>query len=476
MTTLIFDNDKALGRNYLLPCLLAISIAHPEPSFAAKPPRPNIVLILADDLGWRDVSFHGGEIATPHIDRIPQEGVELERFYVCPVCSPTRAGLMTGRYPMRMGLMRTVVTPWRDYGLNVEEVTLANVLEKAGYTHRGVFGKWHLGHQRMKWHPLRRGFTHFHGHYNGALDYFTHKREQERDWHIDYEPSDEQGYTTDLIGAAAAKFIAQHAADEHPFFCYVPFNAPHSPLQAKPEDLANYAHLAKQHGPQRQQLAGMIAAMDDAVGEILGAIDDSGIARQTLVLFFSDNGGAGTGDNSPWRGNKGSVFEGGTRVAAAVRWPEVLAAGGKSSEPMMYIDVLPTVMRLTGVKDHGGKPLDGIDVWDALTGQASTRKREMFSSVGGGKHAVWSPPWKLVVENKQRKARGTYLFDLDQDPQETTDLAAAHPEVVARLSERIKWFTALEPEDHIPGWGSGSKGFLAPPNWDIRRWKTHRVN
>ncbi len=171
---------------------------------AAAPSRPNIVILLADDLGWRDVSFHGGEIATPHIDRIAAEGVQLNRFYVCPVCSPTRAALMTGRYPIRFGLMRTVVTPWRDFGLSTDEVTLADMLAKAGYEHRGVFGKWHLGHRRLKWHPLQRGFTHFRGHYNGNLDYFTHLREGERDWHVDYEPSDEEGYTTDLIGKAAA--------------------------------------------------------------------------------------------------------------------------------------------------------------------------------------------------------------------------------------------------------------------------------
>ena len=206
---------------------------------------PNIVLILADDLGWDDVSFHGQQIKTPNLDRLTREGVELSRFYVCPICSPTRAGLMTGRYPIRYGLMRAVLPPWREGGLDLDEVTLPQVLARAGYKHRGIFGKWHLGHSDVKYHPLRRGFTEFVGHYNGAIDYFTHEREGELDWHRGYESNHDKGYSTDLIADAAVDFIRRHAADNAPFLCYVPFNAPHSPLQAKEEDLDTYAHLAE---------------------------------------------------------------------------------------------------------------------------------------------------------------------------------------------------------------------------------------
>ena len=341
-----------------------------------------------------------------------------------------------------------------------------------------MFGKWHLGHHRLKWHPLNRGFTHFHGHYNGALDYFTHDREGERDWHVDFEPSDEAGYTTDLIGSAAASFIRQHSDGDAPFFCYVPFNAPHSPLQAKPDDLAKYEHFVKEHGRPRQQLAGMIAAVDNAVGEILQAIDESDIASETLVLFFSDNGGTRNGDNSPWRSGKSTVFEGGTRVAAAIRWPGVLPAGTECSEPIMYIDVLPTVMRLTGVKEHDGKPLDGIDVRDAIDGQATIANREMFSSVGGRAHAVWLHPWKLVSEGEDRRGRTVYLFDFENDPEEQHNVADQHPEVVSRLEKRIDWFLSLEPDNYIPRWESGRTGFRAPMHWDIREMaaRTERID
>ena len=217
-----------------LPILLAAcadggAAGDPDSTPAAAPdPLPNIVLIVPDDLGRHDVSFHGGDIATPNIDRIAAEGVLIERFYSAPVCSPTRAGLMTGRYPIRFGLMRAVIAPWRDYGLDTSEVTLPEVLARAGYEHRGIFGKWRLGHFDRKYHPLRRGFTEFVGH-NTAVDYFTKEREGERDWSHDYESADEEGYVTDLLAEHSVRFVEAHAGDETPFFLYVPFSAPHSP-------------------------------------------------------------------------------------------------------------------------------------------------------------------------------------------------------------------------------------------------------
>ena len=326
-----------------------------------KPAPPHVVLIVADDLGWADVSYHGGYVKTPAIDRLAREGVELDRFYVCPMCSPTRAGLMTGRYPIRYGLARAVIPPWRNFGLDTAEVTLPQVLARAGYKHRGMFGKWHLGHLDAKWHPLARGFTHFRGHYNGAIDYFTHLREGERDWHVDYTPSDEQGYTTDLIADAASRFIAKHAKDG-PLFCYVPFNAPHSPFQAPQKYLDRYKHLPE---GRKRTLAAMITCMDDGIGRILAAIDRAGIKQNTLVWFFSDNGGIrGVAENNlPLRGNKLDVFEGGVRVPACVRWPAGLQGGRKVTAPLANIDVLPTLMRVAGIKEHGGRPLDGWTRW-----------------------------------------------------------------------------------------------------------------
>jgi len=444
-----------------------------------KSGKPNIVFILADDLGWGDVGYHDDEIETPNIDRIAREGIELDRFYVCPICSPTRAGLMTGRYPIRFGLMRAVIPPWCTYGLPTDEAMLPAVLAKAGYTHRGIFGKWHLGHSSLKYTPLRRGFTEFYGHYNGAIDYFTHQREGELDWHLDERANHDAGYSTDLIAEKAAAFIQTHAGDG-PFFCYVPFNAPHSPYQAKQADIDKYAHLAEK-AENRHIHAAMVSALDDGVGRILSAIDQAGIARDTMVWFVSDNGGGPlASSNGPLRGRKASVFEGGIRVPAVVRWPAAIAAGSKTDAPLAYIDVLPTLMRIAGVQDHGGKPLDGLDVSDVLTGKHPTLARDIFSYCGQAgedreRISLTTPEWKLIVtgpniadENAPQSQRRAMLFRFPEDLLETHDVAADHPQIVQELYAKAKQFRALQPADGVPPYSQGKASFQAPKEWQIQ--------
>lgn len=466
------------------------------PSLADKP--PNIVVIVADDLGWADVSFHGEQIKTPNIDRLVSEGAELARYYVCPVCSPTRAGLMTGRYPIRYGLMRAVIPPWRRGGLDLSEATLPQVLAKAGYRHRGIFGKWHLGHSDIRYHPLRRGFTEFIGHYNGAIDYFTHEREGELDWHRDYESNHDEGYTTDLIADAAVAFIHQHAKGGSPFLCYVPFNAPHSPLQAKGGDLSEYGHLANaepQFGTgtkdpalfglrgrgksKRQTLAAMISSMDQGIGRILDTLETHGIDDNTLVWFFSDNGGVAPGDNRPLRGAKGTVFEGGIRVAAAVRWPKRIPAGRRIDVPLAYIDVLPTLMRIAEIDSHGGKPLDGADALDVLTGDRKTLPRDLFSYIGQSgeadeKIALIEPGWKLVVNGANitddsiaQTEREILLYRIDSDPYETVNVADQQPRVVQRMWDKLREFRALQPADAVPPYRSREDELTPLPNWEM---------
>ena len=463
--------------------------------------RPNIVIIVADDLGWADVSFHGQEIRTPHIDRLAREGVELSRFYVAPVCSPTRAGLMTGRYPIRYGLMRTVVPPWRKGGLDVSEVTLPEVLGRAGYQHRGAFGKWHLGHSSVKYHPLRRGFTEFVGHYNGAIDYFTHQREGELDWHTGYESNHDKGYSTDLIAAAAVDFINRHAGGPAPFLCYVPFNSPHGPLQAKQEDLARNESLARsgppfrkqpEEGPagqthpifggegrgesQRQTLAAMISSLDDGVGAILKALEEHEVADNTLVWFFSDNGGTGVGDNRPLRGAKGSVFEGGIRVTAALRWPARVPAGRRVTAPLAYIDVLPTLMQIVGLEDPAGKPLDGIAALDLLTGAEREMTREIYSYIGHAGEAteqitLIEPQWKLIaigprITNPAAAADPeVHLFRITSDPYEKNDVASENPIVVHRMLAKLREFRALQPANAVAPYSERDPAFKAPREW-----------
>lgn len=476
---------------------LAVVSCSPAPPADVGKKIPNIVLLLADDLGWADVSFNGGAIETPNIDRISQEGVRLDRFYVAPICSPTRAGLLTGRYPIRFGAMRAVFPPWRQGGMDTSETTIADVLGAAGYEHRGVFGKWHLGHSDVKYHPLRRGFTEFYGHYNGAIDYFTHDREGEVDWHAGYEPNDDQGYTTDLIADAAVRFIREHADESSPFLAYVPFNAPHSPFQAKEEYLPMYSDLAAVQGnwtgnseapPQRpsaQQiqnrriLGAMIHSLDEGVGRILDALDEAGVTEDTLVIFSSDNGGVGAvGENAPLRGAKQSVFEGGIRVPASARWPGKIPAGSVTVAPLANIDVLPTLMRVAGVEGRGVRPLDGIDALDVLTGDTPVIDRDLYNYIGQAgldqeQISYTTSEWKLVVmgpavidETANENARRRYLFKIREDPYEERDIAADHPDVVTEMYKKLKAFRALQPADAIPAYGEGQdSGFVAPERW-----------
>ena len=447
-----------------------------QPASAADAPPPNVVILLADDLGFADVGYHGGKIETPNIDRLAREGVRLERFYACPVCSPTRAGLMTGRHPLRFGLMRAVIPPWRKYGMPTDERTLADLLAKAGYQRRGVIGKWHLGHSARKYHPLRRGFTHFYGHYNGALDYFTHLRENALDWHRDFEICKDEGYSTDLIGREAVRFVEESPVGK-PFFLYVPFNAPHSPFQAKEDDLKKYDQLQG----RRKAYAAMVDSMDQAIGKILGVIDRRGIADDTLVLFFSDNGGVnGVADNGPLRGGKAGVYEGGVRVPAVIRWPRGIPGGRTVDARMGYIDVYPTLKRIVGLTDADPNSLDGRDVLDVICGRAEPADRDWYSYIaqsGPERIAVSTDAWKLVVQGPGVLEPGILepdgggksrveLFRIDRDPYEKTDLADEHPEVVRDLFARLKAFRRLK-IDGVPPYGEGRKAFKPPKDWAI---------
>ena len=253
--------------------------------------KPNIVILLADDLGFADVSYNGGVASTPNIDRLANEGVRLQRFYTAPLCSPTRAGLMTGRWPIRYGMAESVITPWRKWGLSASEQNIAEMLALVGYERRGAFGKWHLGHHKKELLPLNRGFTHFTGCYNGTFDYFSHLREKQLDWHHGWETVREEGYVTDLIGREAVQFIDE-SPEEEPFFCYVAFTDPHLPLQAKEIDIAKYQNIDDK---RMRVYYAMIDSMDQAIGKILDALERKDVSDNTVVWFMSDNGGVSRG-------------------------------------------------------------------------------------------------------------------------------------------------------------------------------------
>jgi arylsulfatase A-like enzyme len=406
--------------------------------------KPNIVFILADDLGREDCGFMGGkEIKTPNIDKLAAAGAILDAFYVQPVCSPTRAAFMTGRYPMRHGLQVGVVRPWAQYGLPLDERTLAQGLKEAGYA-TAITGKWHLGHFAPEYLPTKRGFDHQYGHYNGALDYFTHIRDGGFDWHRDDKVSRDEGYTTHLVAKDAVKFVQENAGKK-PYFLYVPFNAVHAPHQVPPEYMKPYADALK---GERLKFAGMLAAMDEAIGQIVEAVEKSGTRKNTLFIFSSDNGGPQPGvvtDNGKFRAGKATLYEGGVRVAACVAWDGHIKAGSTITEPLHMVDWYPTLLKLCGGKLEQKLPLDGLDIWPTLTeGKPSPHKAILINTTPNN-GAVRAGDWKLVVRNgaddpdgnplKKKDKESVELFNLKDDPYEKTNLAEKNPEKFKELKD-----------------------------------------
>src|SRR6185295_13460945 len=293
-------------------------------------------VILSDDQGSYDVSWRGSEIKTPNLDALAASGAKLEQFYVQPVCSPTRASLMTGRYPMRYGLQVGVIRPWADYGLPLEERILPQALREVGYT-TVICGKWHLGSFDKAYMPHARGFDHSYGHLFGALDYFTHVRDGKDDWYRDDVPFKEEGYSTHLIANEAARLVKAQPKDK-PLFLYVPFNAVHAPHQVPDKYKEPYKSLPE----PRQTYAGMVVAMDEAVGKILGALEETGRRKNALIFFSSDNGGPQPGkvtSNGPLRAGKGTVYEGGVQVVACAAWAGHIKPGSTVKTPMHMTDL-----------------------------------------------------------------------------------------------------------------------------------------
>ena len=438
--------------------------------FAAEPAtKPNVVLILADDLGRNDCGFMGGtQIKTPHLDKLAKAGTILDAFYVQPVCSPTRAALMTGRYPMRHGLQVGVVRPWAQYGLPLDERTLPQALSDAGYA-SAICGKWHLGHFQPDYLPTKRGFAHQYGHYNGAIDYFKHDRDGGFDWHMDDRACRDEGYSTHLIADAAARFVTD-TAGKKPFFLYVPFNAVHAPHQV-PADYTNaYPNLKG----ERRKYAGMLAAMDEGVGKIVAAVEKAGVRENTLFLFSSDNGGPQPGtvtDNGPYRAGKGTLYEGGVRVAAFATWDDKIPAGKANAEPMHIVDWYATLVKLCGAKAEQKLPIDGLDMWPTLTQGKPTPHADILLNTTPNSGAVRAGEWKLVMRGGMDDPDGgeakkgkemIELFDLNADPYEKINLALMHPAKVKKLKAILDGYAkqAVAPKNKPK-----PPGFVSPKVW-----------
>lgn len=414
-------------------CALAAS------TFAAGARPPNVVIFLSDDMAWGQLGYQGGkDIPTPNIDRIAREGVQLTQFYVQSVCSPTRAALLTGRYPFRNGMEE------RSHGNDTagmlpDERTLAQALKQAGYS-TGIFGKWHLGVWKKHHLPRQRGFDHQFGFYGALIDSFSRVRGSTYDWHRNEELLHQPGYSTWLIADEFGS-VLQRRDRAKSFFYYVPFNAVHGPHGAPKEYLDKHKGNA-QHA--------MLECMDVAVGRMLAALEKERVLDDTLVIFFNDNGGPRRFSNEPYRGFKGDTYEGGVRVACAMRWPGKIKAGTRTDEMLHVVDFYPTIVKLAGGSLEQPLPLDGRDAWPTITQGKPTPHTEIVISVPGFEKSETGVP---AIRVGDLKLVGDELYNIREDRSEKNNLAAAQPDKVRALKSRLdqlaKERRTPEPHDRI---------------------------
>ena len=417
--------------------------------------RPNIVVIVADDMGYADVGFHGSrDIPTPNIDALARGGIHFTNAYVSgPYCSPTRAGLLTGRYQQRFGHeFNPVGNP--EPGLPLHEVTMADRLKAAGYR-TALFGKWHLG-TAPSLHPMERGFDEFFGFLGGDHSYFDAMPASDDAIFDGRKPVAHVEYLTDELADRAVRFIERERS--RPFFLYLAFNAVHTPMHATDKYLARFTHIADE---QRRTYAAMLSAMDDGVGRTMAALRAAGLEENTLIFFFSDNGGptmptttVNGSSNAPLRGSKRQTWEGGIRVPFIIHWKGHLAAGKTDPRPIIQLDVLPTALAAAGVPVRPEWKLDGVELLPFLTGKVSGPPHEALYWRLGGMMAIRKGDWKLVKtsEGPLRDADPAVLSDLSDaqlynladDIGETKNLADAYPDRVRELAEAWqRWNSAL---------------------------------
>ena len=463
--------------------------------------KPNVIIILVDDLGWADISLRGAPFKTPNIDSLFLEGASLNRFYTTPICSPTRAALMTGRDPLKLGVAYSVIMPWMNNGIHPDEHFMPESFKMNGYQ-TAMFGKWHLGHSQEIFHPNQRGFDDFYGHLHTEVGYFPPFSNQGG---IDFQKNgvtiDDQGYSTFLLAREASNWINSRDK-EKPFFMYIPFLAPHTPLEAPEKLIEKYKTLEDTRKPTRNLTAdrarersktlapsarplyaAVVDALDQAIGEILLSIEEAGIEEETIILFSSDNGGAtyggGGADNFPLRGGKGDTFEGSIRVVAALKWKGKIQAGSSLDQIMTVMDVFPTLSSASGISMKNKKIIDGRDMWPAIVNQENIPlKKDIFfvseiPNYGQFHTTVFNDKWKLVqsissslleikIENK--------LFNITNDPYEYQDLSSQNLSIVKEMAEKIRNWRALHPI-------AGTRTLLVPPpGWRAPKdWATYTI-
>jgi arylsulfatase A-like enzyme len=481
------DRYQGSREEYTVRALIgSIALLVATPGWGAD--KPNIVLIVSDDQGYNDLGVLGSHIITSNLDRLAREGVRLTSYYVAwPACTPSRGAFLTGRYPQRNGMYDMIRNEAPDYGhkyspedyavtweriggMDTREILLPKMLKEAGY-YCGIFGKWDLGvHRRFL--PLQRGWDEFYGLVNTGIDYYTHERYGVPSMYRNNEPTteDKGTYCTYLFQREAVRFVRENK--DRPFFLYLPFNAPHGASSLDPKirgraqapeewrkmypDLyakEGYTDATRDGQPstvsnkalRMTSYLGAVTAMDAAIGEVLDRLDEFGLAENTIVIFFSDNGGAGGADNSPLRGGKGQVFEGGVRVCCLVRYPPRIPAGTVNGEFLTSLEWFPTLLKLAGVAEPEGVVLDGFDMMPVLAEGKPSPRKEMYWK-RRAQEAARVEQWKWI-----RNESGSFLFDLANDLGEQNNLAEKLPQKAAQMQAHFeawrKQMDAAEPRE-----------------------------
>ncbi|XP_066922224.1 arylsulfatase B-like [Clytia hemisphaerica] len=466
--------------------------------FRAEKP-PNIVLMVADDLGWTDVGFHGSDqIPTPNIDKLAKEGIILNNYYVQPICSPTRSALMTGRYPIHTGMYHNTIYVEEPWGLPLEEKILPQYLKDMGYATHAV-GKWHLGYFAKEYTPTYRGFDSYYGYYCGAEDYFNHARsgadfpsfyglDLHRDYHGMSEPDRSQkgNYSSNLFASEAIDIIEKHQ-EEQPLFLYLPFQNVHVPLQAPKETIDKFSYIEDKN---RRTFAAMMSKLDDAIGQVHQALEEKGILDNTIIIFTSDNGAISTegfSSNYPLRGVKHMVFEGAVRVPAFINSPLLKRSGVTSMQMMHVTDWLPTIVNLAQGKIT--KEIDGFDQWKTLQDDVESPRKEILLNIDNvefRQEGLISGEWKIIIDsehdiyasdgwikapgyNATGKAKTVIkcghkpdktthcnethcLFNLHNDPCEYNDVSSQYPEIYQQMKKKLEDYKkGMVPNRNKPG-------------------------
>ena len=446
--------------------------------------KPNILMIVMDDLGWNDTSYKGSDIPTPTIDKFANEGIRLQQYYVQPVCSPTRSAIMAGRYPYHLGLADGVIKPGLPYGMPLNQTTLANELKRGGYaTH--IVGKWHLGMYKWEYTPTYRGFDSFYGYYEGAEDYFNHTRAATKkckgiDFRNNTKPvTDREGnYSTNLFTEAIEQAINEHDSEKGPFFIYAAYQAVHAPLEAPQKYFDKCQSIPYKH---RQTFCAMLRAADEGISNITMLLKEKNLLDNTIIIFTTDNGGQTAEGSSNWplRGNKATVFEGGVRGTAFV-WGSRLPKLNYDNRQLIHAsDWLPTIVEgIAGLElDKNKWKLDGYNMWPTITANSKTPRNEMLINLDPpgtrrnfvGQAAIRVGDWKLItgqpncsfapahegdgcpdgwvhlngsIELPPYTPSLTWLFNITADPNERSNVADKYPDVVKQLKERIEFYNS----------------------------------